>query len=733
MINFRFHIVSLIAVFLALAVGVVFGATVVNSAIVDRLNNRIDTVEDNANKRKAESDQLRSEVGQLQGYIDGTKDFAVSARLSGVTLVTIATRGVDADSVKQTVELAQQAGARAPGIIWLEGKLTLSDADALKQLGELLGRPGQNAKATREEAWNALASRVATGGGAAANGRDLLTALADGGYISFEPVGDQGDNFSAASFTGGDVRVLLVDGTNGQITGNEVLAPLSNALVANRLRLVVGEVFEEKDGGPKRGAMLTPIRENDGLKQAVSTVDDLDRRGGPGQLRARPRRPEPKCGRTVRVRDGCDEERAGMVEPVAGARSVSRSAAGMGVAAGASRVIGFARVLAIAAILGTTYLGNTFTSSNYVSNVLFELLAAGALSAVLVPTLVDLLARPDEPEAERLAGSVLGIALIVLGAVTVVGVIAAPWLARLLSSGVDDPSIAAQQESLATFLLRFFVPQVLLYAIGTVAIAVLYAKRRFVVTAIAPIGNTILIVAGLVMFRVLTGGDTSLDLSLAEKLTLALSATLGVAAFVAVPSIALHRTGFRLRPRLSRGDPEVNRLLRLSGWAILQHAEIGLLLGAAIVLGNSVEGGTVAYQVAWVFFLAPYGVIAQPIHTAIHNELSLDAARADLAAFARSLRWALDAMAVLIVPVSAAMIALARPAMIVFAFGESAENGVNLLAAGARVPGDRAVRVRGVSHARSGVLRARRQPDAGRRRPGHRGVAGSSRWVSACG
>src|SRR4029434_1516822 len=111
--------------------------------------------------------------------------------------------------------------------------------------------------------------------------------------------------------------------------------------------------------------------------------------------------------------------------------------------------------------------------------------------------------------------------------------------------------------------------------------AVLYAKRRFVITAIAPIGNTILIVAGLVMFRVLTGGDTGLDFSLAAQLTLALSATLGVAAFVAVPSIALHRTGFRLWPRLARGDPEVNRLLRLSGWAVLQHAAIGLLLGAA--------------------------------------------------------------------------------------------------------------------------------------------------------
>jgi putative peptidoglycan lipid II flippase len=371
-----------------------------------------------------------------------------------------------------------------------------------------------------------------------------------------------------------------------------------------------------------------------------------------------------------------------MVDPVAGARSVSRSAAGMGAATAVSRVIGFARVLAIAAILGTTYLGNTFTSSNYVSNVLFELLAAGALSSVLVPTLVDLLDRSDDREAERLAGSVLGRALIGLGVVTVVGVVAAPWLAQVLTSGVDDPSIAAQQESLATFLLRFFVPQVLLYAIGTVAIAVLYAKRRFVVTAVAPIGNTVLIIAGLVVFRVLAGGDTGLDLSSAEKLTLALSGTLGVAAFVAVPYVALHRTGFRLWPRLGRGDPAVSRLLRLSGWAVLQHAQIGLLLGAAIVLGNSVEGGTVAYQVAWVFFLAPYGVLAQPIHTAIHNELSLDAARADFDAFARSLRWALDAMAVLVVPVSAAMIALARPGMIVFAFGEAADNGVDLLAAG---------------------------------------------------
>jgi Copper transport outer membrane protein, MctB len=276
MINFRFHIVSLIAVFLALALGIVMGATVVNRAIVDRLNDRIDTVEKNANARRAESNELRGQVGQLQGYIDSTKDFAVTGRLNGVTLATIATRGVDDEAVKQTVELAQRAGARAPGILWLEEKLTLSDGDAVRQLGELIGSPGGNAKATRDEAWNALAGRLASGG-APVNGRDLLTVLVDDGFVTFEPVGDQaGDDFPLATFPGADARVLLIDGTNGQVANNEVVAPLSNAIVASQLRLVVGEVFDETDEGPDRGAMLTPIRRNDGLTQTVSTVDDLD-------------------------------------------------------------------------------------------------------------------------------------------------------------------------------------------------------------------------------------------------------------------------------------------------------------------------------------------------------------------------------------------------------------------------------------------------------------------------
>ena len=371
-----------------------------------------------------------------------------------------------------------------------------------------------------------------------------------------------------------------------------------------------------------------------------------------------------------------------MSETAGGSRAVSRTAAGMGAAAAVSRGFGGIRVLAIAAVLGTTYLGNTFQSSNTVSNVLFELLAAGALSAVLVPTFVGYFDRGDQKGAEHLAGELLGVAIIVLGVVALVGMLAAPWIADLLTAAVEDPTIAAEQQALTAFLLLFFIPQVVLYGLGAISTAVLNAKRSFVVGALAPIGNTLVMVGFLLAFRYVAGPDPGLELSTNEKLLLALGGTLGVVAFVAVPSIAVWRSGFSLRPRFSRQHEGLRKVLGLSGWASLQHGFAALLLGAAIIAGGAVEGGVVAYQVGWFFFLAPYGIIAQPIHTTILPELVAEHQAGDTSAFVSSLRWALDSMCVLLLPISALCAALAVPAMSVLAFGSAKDaQGIDLLAA----------------------------------------------------
>lgn len=359
---------------------------------------------------------------------------------------------------------------------------------------------------------------------------------------------------------------------------------------------------------------------------------------------------------------------------------VTRAATRMGAATALSRTIGFGRVWMIATVLGTTYLGNTYQGSSSVSNVLFELLAAGALSAVLVPTFVHHLEADDQSETERLASGILGIALAALGVVTVLAMFAAPLLADALTAGAPNATIAAQQQDLSTFFLYFFIPQILLYGWGTVSTAVLYAKRHFAIAAVAPVANTVAVVISLAIFWAMHGGHDNLDLTLPEKLVLALGATIGVLGFVGVPAVALHRSGFRLRPRLGARDDKLRGLMRLSGWAVLQHAGIGILLGAAIVLGNRVEGGVVAYQFAFVLFLAPYAILAHPVQTAIQPELTLDAARDDKPAFATGLRWALDSMSLLILPVSAAFVAMALPAMRAITV-DTQHGNVDLLAA----------------------------------------------------
>ena len=357
--------------------------------------------------------------------------------------------------------------------------------------------------------------------------------------------------------------------------------------------------------------------------------------------------------------------------------SLSRSAAGMGAAAAVSRAFGGLRMVVIAAVLGTTFLGNAFQSSNSVSNVLFELLAAGALSAVLVPTFVNHFGRGEQARAEEVAGGLLSIAWVGLGVVTVLGIVFAPQLADLLTTGVADPQVAAEQRELTTYLLRFFIPQILLYALGAVTTGVLHARGRFALTAVAPIGNTVVLVLAMLAFRQVAGPDPGLDLDSTERLVLALGGTLGVAAFVAVPAVGLRRSGFHLRLGARRAwrDGEVRSLLGLSGWAAVQHAGTGILLLAALLAGGGVAGGVVAYQFAMVVFLAPYGIIAQPIHTAVLPRLAAEAQRDDRAGLRLSVRWAADAMVTVTMPVAAILTAFSAPVMAVLAFGAASDGG----------------------------------------------------------
>jgi hypothetical protein len=272
MINFRFHLASLIAVFLALAVGVVMGSTVIDRAIVDSLRNQIDKVEKRADAQRDANSKLQSEVQQLQGFVDAVAPWAVSGTLHA-PVALLAVRGIDADDTKAQVALLRQAGATATGILWLEPSWNLVDDAQTRALADAVGSPGRTKVAVRRDAEAALAARlVAT---PAAGQPDVLARLVDAGFLTFEGVDGQGSTFVAATYPGPDAQMFLLGGPAGDITVKPFVRDLASGLVERSAAPVVGEVF---NGGPgtTRGAWLAPIRGDATLAASLSTVDDVD-------------------------------------------------------------------------------------------------------------------------------------------------------------------------------------------------------------------------------------------------------------------------------------------------------------------------------------------------------------------------------------------------------------------------------------------------------------------------
>ena len=327
-----------------------------------------------------------------------------------------------------------------------------------------------------------------------------------------------------------------------------------------------------------------------------------------------------------------------------------------------------------------------------------------------MPTFVQLLDKGDDAEADRLASGLLGIALVGAGHRHCRrhrrrAAARAPAHRRCRRTTRWRPTSVRSRRTSCGGSSRSCCST----RCGAIATGVLYARRRFAITAAAPIGNTIVMVAAL--HRVPRRRRSRTD---ARTLVDRASDAAGHRGHGrrhrvrrdpgrrGAPQRLLAAAALEpARPRRSAG------CLRLSAWGVLLHANAGILLGAALVVGSSIAGGVVAYQVAFVFFLAPYAVLAQPILTAFLPELVGDAERGDMTSFAATVRAALDRMAVLVLPVSAVMVALALPMMRVVAFGTRRGHRRRTARRRARAARDRAVPVRRVPAARARLLRAR--------------------------
>jgi putative peptidoglycan lipid II flippase len=118
--------------------------------------------------------------------------------------------------------------------------------------------------------------------------------------------------------------------------------------------------------------------------------------------------------------------------------SIVRSSAVMALGTAASRLTGFVRLAAMAYALGLGRLTDTYTLANTTPNIVYELLLGGVLSATLVPVFVHHFEEDDEDGPS----AIVTVATVLLTALTIIGIIAAPWILRLYTSTVEGGTAA---------------------------------------------------------------------------------------------------------------------------------------------------------------------------------------------------------------------------------------------------------------------------------------------------
>ena len=314
--------------------------------------------------------------------------------------------------------------------------------------------------------------------------------------------------------------------------------------------------------------------------------------------------------------------RADRADPADSADS-ARDSMSVAVWTALSRLTGFVRVVIVAAVLGPTFLGNTYQFTNSLPNLVYYGLLGGALvSSLLVPALVRQIDAGDPDSTHRIAGGFLGVALTSTVVAIPFAILAGPQILHATLSG-GTAGVASAQLSAAAWLLLLVMPQAACYAVIATSAAVMNAHRKFALPAAAPalenLGTLVVMAVVAATYgtgREITGVPTGLLLLLGGGTTAA------VALHALVQWLGARSAGITLKPSAGWRDPQVRSVVRQSATALLQAALWSLQLLVISALANRVRGGVVAVQIALNFFFLPVAVGATPIAIALQLRLA---------------------------------------------------------------------------------------------------------------
>ena len=333
---------------------------------------------------------------------------------------------------------------------------------------------------------------------------------------------------------------------------------------------------------------------------------------------------------------------------------MARTAGVISAATFVSRLLGLVREQVFAMQFGAGYAVDSFQVAFRIPNLLRDLLAEGAMNAAFVPTLTRAEHRGGPEAALRLTNLVLNLLLVVISALCLVGIVAAPWLVRFMAPGFADE---AGKLALTTLLTQIMMPFLLFISLAAAAMGFLNTRRVFFIPAFSPtILNVALIGAGFAFAPLMP------RVGLEPIVGMAIGALLGGFGQLAIQIPSMRAQGFRWRPILSFRDPDVIRMVALMAPAAVGIAAANVNVFVSTFLASNLEQGSVSWlNYAYRLMQLPIGLFGVAVATVTLAEVARHAAAKNMADLKETVAFSLGLVLFLTVPATIALLVMARP------------------------------------------------------------------------
>lgn len=315
---------------------------------------------------------------------------------------------------------------------------------------------------------------------------------------------------------------------------------------------------------------------------------------------------------------------------------------------GLSRIAGLIREIIANYYFGTSKYASAFTIASQIPNLMSNLFAQAALSAAFVPVFTDLLQQGRRREAFRLASTLFWIILVVLGAITALGIVLAGLVLPLFGGKNFDGEAAA-------VLTQIMFPVVLLLGLTGLLTGILQSYDEFSIPALAPVVWNAVIIVLLVTLHGSFGDGKNIY-------AYAVAWLVATVVQMALIGSALSRIDYRLRFEVDWRDPRVKQV-----FVLMLPVTVGLGIINLDALINSGLGTLVnaeaprAIQDAFLLYMLPQGIFSVAVSTVLFPTLSRQASRRAPAEMRETIGTGMRQILLLLLPAAGGMMVLAEP------------------------------------------------------------------------